>query len=299
MSASARIFNIQHFSIHDGPGIRTTVFMKGCNLRCHWCHNPESWTGNPVLMRYPDKCIGCGECVRNCPNAVDGKLGIDTGNCAVCGSCVKVCYAGALELTGKTANLDEVLQEILADAGLYKSSGGGVTFSGGEPFLQPDFLADILPVLKEYGIHTAVESALYVNSSILETLLPGLDLIMCDIKHMNSGLHMEYTGADNSVILENIRSIAEHGQQMIIRTPVVPGFNDSEQSIGEIATFIASLPNQENISYELLRFSGICRDKYSALGMNFPCEGLSAPSKERMRELLNHAGSFGLKVLSL
>lgn len=228
-------------------------------------------------MRYPDKCIGCGECVRNCPKASDGKLGIDTGACIKCGACAKSCYAGALELMGRTVNSDEILQEILADASLYESSGGGVTFSGGEPLLQPVFLADILNNLKERGIHTAIESALCVSTLTIDKLIPVLDLIMCDIKHMDSNRHKEFTGADNKLILDNIRFIASSGRQMIIRTPVVPGFNDSESEIGKIKSFIASLPNQGNISYELLPFSGLCQDKYKALGLNFPYARDSRP----------------------
>ncbi len=289
---TATIFNIQHFSIHDGPGIRTTVFFKACNLRCRWCHNPESHSAEPTLMYYRTKCIGCGECLCVCPKVEAGKIGRLNGNCISCGKCAEVCFAGALEISGRKYSVDEVFDEIMRDASLYQSGGGGVTFSGGEPLLHADFLAELLSRLKVAGIHTAIETALCVPRSTIEKVLPFLDLMMCDIKCIGNELHREHTGMGNETIMENIRYVAGK-LPMILRTPIVPDFNDNETEIGKIARFIADIGEK---NYELLPFSGICRDKYDALGMEFRCRGIVPPTAETMKKLGDHAASFGLNV---
>ena len=290
--AQGVLFNLQHFSIHDGPGIRTTVFFKGCNLHCPWCHNPESWLLQPQLQFTAMRCIGCGACVQACGQGSLVKTARFTEQCTLCGRCVDECYAEALEMVGRSYTIEEVMTDILRDESYYASSGGGITCSGGEPLLQPQFLCELLTACKERMLHTAVETALCVDNAVLAPLLPLVDLFMCDIKTMDDALHTAVIGQSNGRILQNLRCLSENGRQLLLRTPVIPGFNDTEDAIVAIADFIASLPGRHAL--ELLPFRDLCTSKYAALNRPFGAAGLKTPEDAQMEQLAAAARARGI-----
>lgn len=255
---------IQRFSLHDGPGIRSTVFFKGCNMRCKWCHNPETLSMSPEVLYYKVKCVGCGACAAVCEGhtVVDGKMVYDREKCAEL-KCADVCFSGALEVCGKEYSVEDVLFEVMQDADYYTQSGGGVTLSGGEVLLQPGFAGELLAALKSKGVSTAIETNMNVDWESIEKLLPDVDLIMCDLKTWNSDLHKEWTGVDNKRIKENIAKLAQTGKPVIVRTPIIPGVNDNAEEIGAIAAYAAQMPNLKY--YELLNFNPLGHSKYAAL----------------------------------
>jgi pyruvate formate lyase activating enzyme len=302
--ASGVVFNIQRYSLRDGPGIRTTVFLKGCTLRCFWCHNPEGLRLQPEVQFFPQHCINCLACVKACTHgaqtAPEGSHVYLRENCVSCGACVDTCYAGAMVMTGKRMTVDEVMAEVLADRDFYASSGGGMTLSGGEPAMQVEFSYAILARSKAEGIHTAVETAANVPWESLERLLPVTDLIMTDIKHMDSARHKDATGVHNERILENQRRLAQMGKPMILRTPVVPGVNDTPAEIAAIAAYVRSLnelrpAGAEPLHLELLRFHHLADDKYRSLGMDHRAAKLTPPTKEHMAELGEAAKGQGIE----
>lgn len=289
---TGRVFNIQHFSIHDGPGIRTTVFLKGCSLRCYWCHNPESQSYLPEIGFESARCISCDKCISACPKS-NGVRSAIFDNCDGCGCCVEVCYTGARKQYGKDYTVDEVLAEVLVDRGLYDKTGGGITISGGEPFLQTDFLLELLSALKVEGINTAVESAAFVDWSNIEKALPLIDLFICDIKSIDDEKHIAATSKSNRLILKNIVKLSRYTKNLLLRTPVIPGFNDSNCDLSAIADFIAALPRVPR--HELLPFSNICEGKYKALNREFKAENLTPPTKnemERFTEIFRRRGIY-------
>lgn len=223
-------FNLQQFSTEDGPGIRTTVFMKGCPLCCVWCHNPEGLRASPDLMWYDVRCIGARECLRVCPeNALtltSQGMRVDRARCNVCGKCVEACPAAALEVIGKQWNAEELLGELLKDRVFYETSGGGITFSGGEPMMQVDFLCQVLPRCKDARLHVALDTCGAVAWERYARALPFVDLVLLDLKIMDTARHRAATGIVNDNILENARRIAAAGKPMWIRTPVIPGYTD-------------------------------------------------------------------------
>ncbi len=304
-----QVCNIQRFSVHDGPGIRTTVFLKGCTLRCFWCHNPESWRPTPELQLHPDRCIGCEACVAACTEGAQtvdaaGELVFQRELCIACGACVEVCYAGARELSGKSLTVDAVVDEVLQDRPFYENSGGGVTLSGGEPAYQPEFAKAILSRCREAEIHTAIETAGHLPWAPLSQLLPITDLVMMDLKHMDPDKHRWAVGASNRLVLENARRLAETDKPIIFRTPVVPTVNDTAAEIGAIAAFVSELqalrhaaPDRAaSISLELLPFHRMAGDKYASMGFTYAAHDLAPPAQEKLAALTSTAELYGILV---
>lgn len=287
---------IQRFSLHDGPGIRSTVFFKGCNMRCAWCHNPETLSTQPEVLYYRSKCVGCGACAAVCPShtIVEGKMVYDRSQCHDGGKCAQVCFSGALETCGYEADVQSVLFEVMQDEAYYAQSGGGVTLSGGEVLLQPEFAGELLRALRARGVHTAIESNLNVDFSTLEKLLPDIDLVMCDLKVWDEELHRRWTGAGNARIKENIEKLGKTGKPMIVRTPVIPGVNDNEQEIGAIAAFAAQQPNL--LYYELLNFNPLGQSKYLALDAENAFETARPLPESRLEALAAAARASGAAV---
>jgi pyruvate formate lyase activating enzyme len=292
------VTNIQRFSIHDGPGIRTTVFLKGCNLRCFWCHNPETLSGAPELQLFPDRCIGCGECFARCPQGAH--VMTDEGRrflrerCQACGTCVETCYAQCLVMVGECKTVDEVVDEVLRDLPFYETSGGGVTLSGGEPLLQLDFSYAILERCRKEGLHTAIETAANFAWERVASILPVTDLVMMDVKLMDAERHKAATGVSNVRILENALRLGREAPALIVRTPIVPGVNDNAEDVAAIAQFVAGLPNL--LYYELLPFHPMASGKYDSLDIDYRAREMKSPPKEQMDALTEVAAQFGIKA---
>ena len=266
----ATIFDIERNSFVDGPGIRTTVFFKGCNLRCKWCHNPESQSAKKQMMFYKSKCTGCGKCKEVCPNKLE--------KCDFCGKCELFCLQDARKVCGKDYTVDEVFSEAIKDKSFYENSGGGVTFSGGECMLQIDFLLEILKKCKENGIHTAVDTAGNVPWSSFEKIMPYTDLFLYDVKCLSQQLHIEGTGVSNKLLLENLKKLSAcFDGDIIIRVPVICGFNADEAEIRSIGEFLKTLKVKKT---ELLPYHKMGEHKYDALGI--ACEKYTVPSEEDM-----------------
>ena len=269
----AVIFDIERSSYVDGPGIRTTVFFKGCNLRCAWCHNPESQSPKPQMMFFKNKCTGCGKCKEKCPNALE--------KCGLCGKCTIYCPHDAREICGKEYTVDEVIREILKDKAFYDNSDGGVTFSGGECMLQIDFLEEILKKCKKNGIHTAVDTAGHVPLGCFERILPYTDLFLYDVKCFDSKKHEDYTGVGNSLILENLKTLLETENKVWVRIPIIPDVNDTEEEMHKIRAFLNSVRLPEKT--ELLPYHAMGEHKYEAIGKEV--QMFSVPSEEKMMRL--------------
>lgn len=280
------VFNIQRFSINDGPGIRTTVFLKGCNNRCSWCHNPESLSIYPEMQFFSDRCIGCGRCLNSCPNGIqefkENKRVFHRNKCETCGECAKACFSGAIEISGKSMSAEEVMNEILQDKVYYENSKGGVTISGGEPLLQKAFTKEILMLCKDSNIHTTIQTAGNYNLEALKELLPYTDLIMHDLKAFSDEIHMKYVGCKAGKIKENIKGLAEMAIDLIIRTPVIAGINDSTVEIQNIALMIKDF--KRLLYYELIPYHKLGVSRYTHLGMDY-IFNFEAPSKEKIEEL--------------
>lgn len=264
---SGCVTEIQRYSTHEGPGIRTTVFLKGCQMNCQWCHNPETINNYKELMYYSERCIGCRLCLEACAYNVhtfhENVHKVNFTNCVACGACIEECWNGALVMSGKTMTTEVVFMEIIEDLPFYGNEGG-VTFSGGEPLLQMEFLIELLHACKNANIGTAIESNLLHSKKIIKRVLPLADMILCDIKTMDDSKHKQYTGASNTTIIENVNMIDSEGIPLIIRTPLVNGINDSHQDAENIGKFLSSLKNLNY--YEVLPYHSLGLLKSRAMG---------------------------------
>ena len=289
------VFDIQRFCVHDGPGLRTTVFLKGCPLRCRWCSNPESLDGAIQLMYNASRCMGCGFCVKSCPNGIITKredtLSIDRQRCAACGECIKSCPTAALILKGREMTAAEVEAEVLKDADVFKSSGGGVTVSGGEPFAQADFLRKLLERFRSAGLETAVETSMVARWEDIERCLPFLSLALCDLKSTDAALLAKWTGGNWERVEKNITAMLSCYPNVLIRIPVVPGFNTDEKSFTGFASFLQRLGVCQ---VELLPYHFLGEGKYAMLGMEYGGSaidgGISYNDSLRFKEYLMAKG---------
>ncbi len=280
------IFNIQRYSIQDGPGIRTTVFLKGCPLRCAWCHNPEGLSPKPELLVTEARCIGCLECHQACPHAhalpEDRPLPLGMEGCKLCGACVEACPTGARCLVGKELTVSELIEQLLPDQVFYEVSRGGVTFSGGEPLMQPEFLNAALAACRSHGLHTAVDTCGLAPREQVLAMAAQANLVLYDVKLMDEVRHRQVTGVSNRPILDNLLALGEVHECIWVRVPVVPGINDAAADLEALAAFVASVPGVRQVN--LLPFHRIGVDKSRRLGRSSPAEQFQPPSAEQMTE---------------
>ncbi|MBN1993838.1 MAG: glycyl-radical enzyme activating protein [Anaerolineae bacterium] len=292
------IFDIKKFSIHDGPGIRTTVFFKGCPLHCCWCHNPESQARRPERIFRKTRCIGCGACLAVCPQAAVSQNGngiiTDNEKCNLCGTCVETCYAQAREIIGREMTTAQVMAEIEKDVAFYDESGGGVTFSGGEPLLQPDFLLALLRACRDKEIHTVVDTSGFASWETLDSIRAYVNLFLYDLKLMDEVRHQKFTGGSNQLVLQNLQALSQQGHQIILRVPVIPGINDDAENIRQLGQFIAALPQAHPV--ELLPYHHLSADKYERLNMAYQLSEIRPPSAERMAHIAKILQEFNLLV---
>ncbi len=293
------LFDIRRYAIHDGPGIRTTVFFKGCPLRCAWCHNPESQSPALELMLRPNRCISCGACAQVCPELavqpVDGRYVTDRAACTVCGVCVEACYADARQIVGREYTVEEVMAVIERDRDFYLHSNGGVTFSGGEPLMQPDFLLGLLRACKTAGLHTALDTCGYAAWETFERALPYTDLLLYDLKLMDQAGHRQITGVPNRRILDNLHRLSALGATIWLRLPLIPGINDDAENLRATAAFVAALPNPAPLY--LLPYHNSAEAKYAGLGLPFQLPGIQTPTDAHMHAIAEYFTRAGLNVV--
>jgi pyruvate formate lyase activating enzyme len=296
---NALIFDIKKFAIHDGVGIRTTVFFKGCPLNCWWCHNPESLNPKPELVLYENKCIGCGGCFKVCPQKAheilpNKKRVYHKEKCLLCGKCSGICYAEALVMQGRKVTVEELMVELRKDIPFYKNSDGGITLSGGEPMYQHVFVEALLKQCKSEGLHTIIDTCGYTSWKKFKKVLPYLDSVLYDLKHINDHKHKIYTGVSNRLILRNLYRIGDYGLPLTIRIPIIPGINDTKENIMSTAQFLLGVKNI--VKVELLPYHNLAESKYMRLGKEYKLNDLKPPDKEDVNTIAEWINSFGLKV---
>jgi pyruvate formate lyase activating enzyme len=305
VEATGTVLEIQRMSTEDGPGIRTTLFMKGCPLGCRWCHNPESISPKQQVHWIGSRCIGCGHCIEACPKVAlrRGEKGIeiDRDLCRGCGACAEACPSTAMELMGREWEVRRLAEELKKDRSFFEKSGGGITVSGGESTLQSDFVAALLRLLKEEGIHTAIDTCGLCGRDTMETLLPFVDLVLYDIKEIDPSLHRDFTGSTNERILSNLGHLCAYMRDHIypreiwVRTPIIPGATDREDNILGIGRFIASLQSRSIVRWELCAFNNLCRDKYARLGRTWEFAETQLMEEDSMERLADIARGSGVR----
>ena len=282
-NVTGTVFDIQHFAVSDGPGIRTVVFFKGCPLRCTWCHNPESFIARPQVMTYAERCGGCGACVQACPQKAGGARGMSDAwreVCVSCGSCAKACPAGAIEMAGRTLTVAQVMREVQEDVLFYASSGGGITLSGGEPMAQPDFALALARSAKEAGLHVCMETSGYCSGERLLAMAPWVDLFLFDYKLTGVEEHRKHTGVSQTRILENLRLLDDRGARLILRCPMIPGVNITGDHVRGIIRQGRSLRHLQQIHLEPYHKIGL--SKRIRLGMDAE-DGIDLPDRETLK----------------
>lgn len=301
-AVAGRIFNVQRFSIHDGPGIRTTVFLKGCPLRCLWCHNPEGISYEQHLSFLQRNCILCRYCFQVCPHqvhAMDPERGhiLLRERCDVCGLCTRECYAKALELVGRDVTVQEVLDEVLRDRPFYETSGGGMTLSGGEPLLQIDFAEALLQAAKEVGLHCAIETCGHVSFRRFRRVLPYVDLFFYDLKDMDARRHREYMGVTNTLILANLKALHDTGTAILVRLPVIPGLNDRPDHFEGVARLVATLPKLQGV--EIMPYHRLGTGKRERMGLDTTTElHVETSRRETVSQWVDTLRDLGVLVVN-
>ncbi len=283
------LYNLQRYCIHDGQGIRDTVFLKGCQMRCPWCANPESQLGGRQIAFNKNKCIGCGACVKACPKGKAAPEDIPAG-CDLCGKCEYVCPREAIQIYGYDLTPDELVAEVMKDAPYFRKSDGGVTISGGEPTLQMDYIAEVFSKLHDLGIHTAIESHGHFSDAERERLIPLVDQFLIDLKHMDSAKQEEYTGFGNEQILKNMEALRDHG--LVIRIPLVPGFNDDDENLTRSAAFAKKL----DVPVHLLKFHNMASSKYESLGREYAYKNIKTQPQEELERMLKIFTDMGVEA---
>ena len=296
---SGIIFDIKRYAIHDGPGIRTTVFLKGCPLRCQWCANPESQKASPEIAFMPSECIGCGGCADVCPEkAMTLKKGLplrDPASCVSCGSCADQCPSEALQLMGRSTTVDAVFDDISADQPFWERSGGGVTLSGGEPLMQLDFAAALLRRCHENYLHTVLDSCLQVPAKSLGAVYADVDLFLCDLKLMSASRHREFTGFTNELILKNLTLLLESDKDILVRRPLIPGLNDDTDELNAFGDFLGSL--RPGVQVELLPYHRLGESKFERLGREYLLSEIAPPTKEDLAAAKQIVEKYDIEVV--
>lgn len=293
------IFNIQKYSIHDGPGIRTTIFLKGCPLRCQWCHNPEGQSPQPEVALWPSRCLEeCQECVFVCDRLAlskrDSFISLDKDKCDLCGKCAEVCPSRAVEIAGRQWSVEEVMKEVEKDLMFHDESGGGVTFSGGEPLMQPEFLKALLEESKKREIHTVIDTCGFAEPHVLEEICDKVDLFLYDLKVMDDQKHRRFTGGSNKIVLENLIKLDEKGKEVIVRIPLIPGVNEDKKDVEDILDFLRSLKNIHRLS--LLPYHDLGKEKYKRFTLPYKIGTIQPPSRELIEKIKKRLESSGCQV---
>jgi pyruvate formate lyase activating enzyme len=297
---SGTIFDIKKYSINDGPGIRTTVFLSGCPLSCLWCHNPESQSPRPELLYRARRCLLCEDCIQACPQGAislgesSTSITTDRQKCTRCQTCVTTCYSGAREFSGREMTVKEVMADVEREIPFYDESHGGVTFSGGEPLMQPTFLSSLLKACRAQEIHTVVDTSGFANWLVFEKIREDVDLFLYDLKHMDSVHHREVTGAPNEVILKNLQRLSSLGHSILVRIPLIPGINDDERNLEESGKFLAALPSL--VGVELMGYHDIAQGKYEALAREYMLVETKSPTETELQHAAEVLRNYGLRV---
>ncbi len=294
---SGMIFDIKRYAINDGPGIRTAIFMKGCPLKCWWCHNPEGQSLKPQLIFRANRCKSAQACLQACPRGAiswkDGSL-TDWENCDQCGKCAEACFSGAREMVGRKITVDELMDEVMRDVPFYDQSGGGVTFTGGEPLFQAQFLREMLQASKRQGLHTTVDTSGQTSWTILESIFPLVDLFLYDVKHMDTQKHSKYTSVPNRKILANLSKLAAEKARIIVRLPLIPGVNDDPENLRQTATFLAALPGLQGV--ELMPYHEIGVAKYRGLGMRYKMNDTLPMNRDQINKIEEILATYKLPI---